>query len=514
MDLATDSRDKACKLHAWIEDCRILKTGSVNAILRIIKEDMLSLNFLQTQVKGINCARTDIINGGPSWWHENYKGISNIFSAVSLTPRKCGEKADIFRGLLGVFAELFSPEEIENKMSGDDIEKISFNFFKQLSIKTGFAWTRLAISSRVRGEWDWIPVVENYNGAMATDCFSGVVKLGLLGKQQKGRAKATAITGITGVPWDYMKIRLIPERQGFQFILKGCNCGKKIKSGFISKKPIPTNDQPQKVVRDETGRILVKCATILGSIIDPGGDIVQYRRRLLSKLRPNWRISDPSAMPAEWIDRCVSGTWWEDPSLAWLRTHNMSMNYNMVDMVSCESRLENESTARISCEVRVNCGCKIIAPFSFIFEAITAVEGSSLGDTSASLDEDNRIILKDGLGLVQVGDVGKTFNLVAFGGEINFYRNYSSQCRSTKADKPVLPKAIPKQFCPRGRALVAERFNHGLRDMTRDYGYVETGGSGNLLICRNHPLDQYRIIGVCIDEVIENKSGKREVTIR
>ena len=35
--------------------------------------------------------------------------------------------------------------------SGDDMERISFNFFKQLSTKTGFAWTKLAISSGERG---------------------------------------------------------------------------------------------------------------------------------------------------------------------------------------------------------------------------------------------------------------------------------------------------------------------------------------------------------------------------
>ena len=508
MDLATDSKDKAYKLQAWIENCRVLKTGSVNAILRIIEDDNQTLNSLQTQVKGISSARADIINGGPYWWRENYKGISNIFSAVSIRPRKCKQRADIFRGLLGVFSGLFAPEEIERDMFGDDIEKISFNFFRQLSMKTGHAWTKLAISSGERGEWDWIPVVENYGGVITTDCFAGVVNLG--GLKQKGQAKATAMIGIDGTPRKYMEILLSQENRGFQFVFKGCNCGKDVKTGVFSSEPIPTYDQPRDVVRDETGRILVQCATILGSIMDPGCDVVQYRRRLLRKLQPNWNISDPNAKPTGWIDRCVSGTYWENPHPLHFRTHNMSMNYRMVDITSCESRLANESTASISCKVRVNCGCTIVAPFSLIFEAITAVEGSFLGDASATLDADNRIVLKDGLGLVQIGDVGRTFNLVAFGGHASSHRVYSSSCRSTKADKPVVPK-LP---WPAGRALVKEEFTHDMTDMMREYGYVNTGGSGNLLICRNNPMGLYKIIGVCIDEFIPTKKGMRNVTIR
>jgi hypothetical protein len=188
----------------------------------------------------------------------------------------------------------------------------------------------------------------------------------------------------------------------------------------------------------------------------------------------------------------------------------MSMNYRMVDVFSCESRLSNKSTDNISCEVRVNCGCTIVAPFSLIFEAITAVQGSSLGDTAALLDPDHRIILRDGLGLVQIGDIGKTFNLVAFGGDVNAHRSYASACRGSKVEKP----AIPKLPWPCGRALVKEEFSHGITDQMRDYGYVETGGSGNLLISRNHVLDQYKIIGVCIDEYIQNEKGRKPVTIR
>jgi hypothetical protein len=507
MDLATDAKDKAYKLQGWIENCRVLKTGAVNAILGIIAEDNLTLNSLQLQVRGINSARADIVTGGPNWWYENYMGINNIFSAVSMTPRKCREKADIFRGLLGVFSGLFTQEEVLRELSGDDMDRISFNFFKQLSLKTGLAWTRLAISSKDRTKWNWIPVIADRSGFLTTDCFAGVVHLGRLKNDQ---AKAMATTGITGAPRNYMKIRLVQQTTGFQFTFKGCNCGRSVKTGIFSNEPIPTNNQPRDVIRDETGRMLVQCATILGCVMDPGRNVVEYRRRMLTKLQPEWRISDPSAKPMGWINRCVSGTFWENPDPQFIRTHNMSMNYRMVDMIGCGSRLANESTKNVSCEVRVNCGCTILAPFEFILEAITAVEGSRLGETAAFLDRDNRIVQRDGLGLVQVGDVGKTFSLVAFGGDVNSHIAYSSSCRRTKMDRAV----VPKLQWPVGRALVREEFTRGMTGMMKDYGYVETGGSGNLLICRSSLLDQYKIVGVCIDSFIPNKSGRCNVTIR
>jgi hypothetical protein len=187
------------------------------------------------------------------------------------------------------------------------------------------------------------------------------------------------------------------------------------------------------------------------------------------------------------------------------------MNYNFVDMKDCGSRLYNESTKNIVCEVRINCGCTITGPFSLIFEAITAVHGSFLGDTSAERDADNRITLRDGLGLVQVGDVGKAFNMVAFGGDINAHKNYASNCRHTRKDRPVPPGTLQ---WPTGRALVREEFSHGITDVGRDYGYVHTGGCGNLLIYRSHPMGKYKIIGVCIDEQIASKKGIDQVTIR
>lgn len=346
---------------------------------------------------------------------------------------------------------------------------------------------------------------------LTTDCFAAVVNLGHL-DPKKGLANAIATTGIIGNPRKYMKVMLRQrnsDNRNFQFVFKGCNCGKQVKTGLFSSELIINDDRPIDVPGDETGRILVQCATILGSIMDPDSSVVEYRRRLLRKLQPYWDITDPNAKPTGWIDRCVSGTGWKNPDPFDFRVHNRSMNYKMGSIYGCGSRLENDSTANLSCEVHVNCGCMIIAPFSLIFEAITAVEGSSLGGTSASL-EDDRIVLKDGLGLVQVGDVGRTFNLVAYGGDVDAHRSYSSSCRSTRLHKQVIPK-LP---WPMGRALVREEFTHGIADSMRDYGYVETGGSGNLLICRNQPMGRYKIIGVCIDEWIENKKGRNRVTIQ
>jgi Heterokaryon incompatibility protein (HET) len=525
INLALHSKDRAYGLQSWILASNVVFPESVQKIIGIIEGDKEFLDRLEMLVQGINSARTDILNGGPSWWKGNYRGVSNIFSAVSFIPRACEHRADIFKGLLGVFSGLFTADELRRDMNTDDINAISFAFFKQLSIKTGYAWTKLAISSGKRGNWDWIPMIPNYDTFRTTDCFSGVVTLGGLTNSKNGLAMATATTGIDGVPRNYMKIILTPvENRGFQFYFKGCNSGKRLKTGIFSSMPIHTNDQSRPIVGDQTGKTLVECATILWSVMDPGSDVVQYRKRLLGKLQPNWRWTDPNAKPRGWIERCVNGTPWEIPHPYSLRSHNYSMNYNMIDMIDCGSRLENSSTANMSCEVRVNCGCKIIAPFSFVFEAITAVNGSPLGARSAVLDDVNRIILRDGLGLVQVGDMGGVFNVVAFGGHIDAHKSHASLCRKTNPTKPVIPK-LP---WPIGRALVGETFTHGITAILRDYGYIETGGRqidhgvgvafescGNLLICKKRPImGRYKIIGVCIDGLIANKKGTHTVTIR
>ncbi|KAF2748416.1 hypothetical protein M011DRAFT_348347 [Sporormia fimetaria CBS 119925] len=512
MDLATDSMDKALQLRDWITGCRELRTGAISAIVRVIEEEILILSALQTQVRGIYCARTDIINGGPQWWYENYKGISNVFSAISIQPRSCNpqHRDDIFKGLLGIFSGLFSAQEIETQMSGTDLAQISFTFFKQLSLKTGWAWTKLAISTGDRGEWDWIPVVENSARIMTTDCFSGVLRLGRL--KDGGRTKTPAHVGIKGTPRKYMRIHLSQNEpdKPFHFSFRGCNAGKKIKTGLFSSEPIALNTTPRDIYKDETGRTLVQCATVLSSILDPAGNVPEFRRRLLYKLQPQWDITDPTAKPSQWVDRCVSGTFWEDPHPHYTRVHNMSMSYRFPSLYACESRLENENTVHVTCTVTLSCGCNIAGPFALIFEALTALEGSFLGDTSATLDSDNRIALKDGLGLVQVGDVGRTFHLVAFGGDVGAFKEYAAQCRDTKVDKPV----VPRGNWPSGRALVREEFTHDLVGLGRDYGYVDTGGIGNLLVVRKGLLDKWRIVGVCIDGFMVCEKGVRDVVIR
>ncbi|KAI8627913.1 heterokaryon incompatibility protein-domain-containing protein [Xylariaceae sp. FL1651] len=476
MDLATESRDKAENLKMWILKSRNLISTAVGSVLAAIELDILSLKVLQAQVKGISAARIDIINGGSNWWLENDKGISNIFSAISILPRECEDKMDLFKGLLGIFSGLFTPQQVETELCGDDLEKASFAFFKQLSNKTGYAYTKLAIGNRERGEWDWIPMIENKNDAnpkdgnkpndIKTDIFAGVVNLGRL--KPNGRAKRDALTGIVGVPRKYMEIHLEQETMGFQFIFKGCNCGKK--ASMFSKELIPTYDRPKEVSEDETGKTLVQCATILGCIMDPGNNVIEYRKKMLTKLAPIWKPSDPNARLSQWIDRCVSGTIYERVDCpSYLRTHNSSMNYKFPAITGCASRLAKGSTANISCQVRVNCGCTITAPFSFIFEAITAVHGSSLGDTLADQGKDDRIILRDGLGLVQVGDIGKTFNLVAFGGDVDFHKSYASSCRKNSKTGKALE---PMKPCPSGRVLVREEFSHDMTNALRDYGYV------------------------------------------
>ncbi|KAJ8115202.1 hypothetical protein ONZ43_g4721 [Nemania bipapillata] len=366
MDLASDCMDKAAKLYAWINNPRAVKTAAINVVLAVINDDIGILRTLQTVVRGINAARTDIINGGQFWWLENPRGISNIFSAISIAPRGCSRMHDLFRGLLGIFSGLFTPDEIEREISGDDIEKISFAFFKRLSTRTNSAWTKLAISSRERGEWDWIPVTEQkhsegweedeyedeeeeeeeegkeeggeskqlvtevvgevVNGeikqqnkeekkknTIKTDIFAGVTNLGFL--RSKGRAKTQGLTGLLGTPRTFMTIHLKEENPEFHFTFRGCNCGKKLNTGLFKKsKEIRTYDQPVTISGDETGKILAQCATLLGCLLDPAGNVLDYKMRLLGKLDPQWETTDPSARPWRWPERCVSGTPWADPN--------------------------------------------------------------------------------------------------------------------------------------------------------------------------------------------------------
>ncbi|KAM3077631.1 hypothetical protein ACMFMG_006961 [Clarireedia jacksonii] len=557
MNLASDAKDKALKIKTWIADSREEYSEATFALLGTMEEDLLVLEYLDIHVRGISAARMDIITGGPYWWVENHRGISNVFSAISWRPRKCSQKPDIFRGLLGIFHGLFTPEEIDTELSSGNIDDLSFAFFKKLSEKTKYAWTRLVISSGERTDHNWIPRVTDYleehsnnrkehsdyheedlynhkdekppakddskdvdsedeiesredHNKPIADCFAGVIRLGIY-KEKDGLAKTEAFTGIEGTPRKYMTITFRQNdhglNTGMNFTFKGCNCGKRVKTGTFKSELIPTYDQPVTKAWGETGRTLVECATILGGIFNPGEDVVTYRRRLLTKLQPQWIIHDANAKPAAWIDRCVNGTDWENPEI---RVHNHSMNYNLKDWIGCRSRLHNEHTKNVICEIRVNCGCVVSGPFSLIMEGITAVQGSSLGEEAFKTDSAKRIHLHDGLGLVQLGDVSadpKVYNLICFGGKDSAYKNHADICRKTKDGKPIEDKVL----WPSSRALVKEEFNHSIM---RDYGYVDTGGSGGLLICRNHIADDYKIIGVCIDGDMKHKKDKHFITIK
>lgn len=79
----------------------------------------------------------------------------------------------------------------------------------------------------------------------------------------------------------------------------------------------------------------------------------------------------------------------------------------MSHITNCDSRLENERTANIVCDVIVNCGCTFTAPYSWVFEAVTSIKGSSLGEIETAVDQDGRIERQDGVKLLpSAGDVG------------------------------------------------------------------------------------------------------------
>ncbi|KAK7958265.1 hypothetical protein PG996_010295 [Apiospora saccharicola] len=68
-----------------------------------------------------------------------------------------------------------------------------------------------------------------------------------------------------------MTIKLKPQAD------RGCDCGKP--TGLFSKETIPdASRRPHTVAKDETGRARVQCATLLASVMDPGGPPTEYRR--------------------------------------------------------------------------------------------------------------------------------------------------------------------------------------------------------------------------------------------
>ncbi|KAF1347301.1 hypothetical protein EJ07DRAFT_143078 [Lizonia empirigonia] len=502
LDLATDTKDKALKLLRWIETSRVVKSESVASIMRVIEEDVTSLETLQSIVMGIDSARIDVISGGPSWWQDNPKGVSNIFSLLAVMPREFNRRAEVFKGLLGLFSGLYTDEEAARELSGEDFRKISFNFFKRLSSKTGFAWTNLAVRSGEISNHSWVPVVEAHVSVTTTKCFAGIYELGIL--DAKGRVDVEA-TDLEGTPRQLASIRVVqgsPDDAN-QFTFEGCNGAKTVKQGSVDGERTQTNNRLQDINSDDMGRILAQCATILGSLLEPDASPAEYRRSLLRKLQPQWRISDPNAKPKGWEDRCVSGTFWEAPHPHEVKVHSRSFNYRMVDLFGFDCREETEHTKQLSGEVEMSCGCIYRAPLLFILQGLTAVRDSLSGDPVVTSGKDGRIVMQEGLGLVQICDVGRTFSLVAFGQSEQAEEPYASLFRGIRSSKRVGFSKIS----PSGRALVSEGFSHGLLDKMRGYGYVETGGSGGLLISRSHLADSYRIIGVCIDKRIVRENG-------
>ena len=260
-------------------------------------------------------------------------------------------------------------------------------------------------------------------------------------------------------------------------------------------------------MEDDTARALAECGTILACLLDPGTSIPEYRRRLFGKLGLTWRITDTNAKPRGWVDRCVSGT--DMAAASHFRVHNESAHYDLKSITGCESRLYSDgTTAGLVCELRMDCGCKVEAPFCVLLEALGAVSGSCIGEKSQTTGSDDRITLTDGLGLVLVEDVEnqateQRFRLVSFEGSAFAYDFHAALCRFTRRGRQV-DDARVRWLWPRGRALVDSGFRHGLIHMLRGYGYVNARGAGTLLLCRSHPLDYYRVMGICIDEGISN----------
>lgn len=278
MDLVTDSQDKAHKILAWIKTSRMLNTKSIDTVLQAIENDILDLDNLQTQFLGISAARTDILVGGPEWWRHNSKGVSNTFSAISSIPPS-QSTIEILRGLFSIFSGLFTAEDIIHELAGNDTEKICFSFLNRLSTQADQTWIRLAIGNGESGGQEWSPISADHQPRHSMtspqEFFAGVFNLGSI---HKDYASAKTKTNSR----KYMGIHLRRDsHRSFTFAFTGCN------TIVNAEKQQSTTLQPIDVPKDETGRYLVQAATFLGNIFDPGADIVEYRTRLLTKIKPN-----------------------------------------------------------------------------------------------------------------------------------------------------------------------------------------------------------------------------------
>jgi len=85
LELVREVRDKAMKLGTWVEACSPPNASTaIGTILGALAGDEQRLESLQVELHGLTSARTDIINGGPYWWRENYMGISNLLAVASI----------------------------------------------------------------------------------------------------------------------------------------------------------------------------------------------------------------------------------------------------------------------------------------------------------------------------------------------------------------------------------------------------------------------------------------------
>ncbi|QUC21845.1 uncharacterized protein UV8b_06086 [Ustilaginoidea virens] len=121
-------------------------------------------------------------------------------------PQEIVDKLKVMDHMLFIHGcSLCGPEEIERDLAGTDVEAVSF-CFKQLFLRTGGAWTKLAISNNHRGPSRTIaergigsPFVEgSATSRPAADCLSSVVDPGRL--QQNGQARTVVETGINATP--------------------------------------------------------------------------------------------------------------------------------------------------------------------------------------------------------------------------------------------------------------------------------------------------------------------------
>lgn len=87
---------------------------------------------------------------------------------------------------------------------------------------------------------------------------------------------------------------------------------------------------------------------------------------------------------------------------------------------------------------------------------------------------------------------------MAFGGDVKFFEEEAAHYRKERIRGPVMLESK----MPTARALVRGGFTHERKEFMKAYGVVNTGGCGNLLLCRKKPGDSYNVVRVCIEDAI------------